>query len=167
MIVLVRVLRDESGGSTIATTPPAVNHESGEKNLPAPEALTSAPAAPATPRDDGPAVYHRPLEQVADRAEPSTFNSTVPYLLSQQEPVAPLALLRGDMGVAVAAADVQPPPPPEPAPSAELLISRVIRYGLLPVAAFIVQGLGISPMVHPRQPRLRRVHSAPGQNDLT
>jgi hypothetical protein len=152
----------DRAGAPIATTSPALKDESGEKDLLAPEALTSGPVTPETPRDDGPAIYHRPLEQVADRAELFTLNTTVPYLLPQQEPVAPATLLRGDPEAAVVAADV-PPVPPEPAPSAELLLSRVLRYWLLPATACIVQGLGISPMVQPRQPRLRRVPSAPGQ----
>jgi hypothetical protein len=135
--------------------------ETGERDLPA---STRSAVPPEKSRDDILAVYHRPLEQVADRAELFTLGTTVPYLVPQQGLVVPPTVLRGDPAVRIAAAPVQQPPvPPESEPSAGLLRSRALRYWLLPVAACILQGLRLSPMPQPRLPRLRRFHSASGQ----
>jgi hypothetical protein len=161
----------DSPGSPFATTAPALKDglrraippafESGEKDLPTPEEL--ARGAAATPQADSPAVYHRPLEQVADRSELFALGTTVPYLLPQQGSVAQPTALRGNLGLPVTAATEQPPVPPEPSPSAESLSFREIRYWLLPLAACILQGLRISPMEPPRPPRLRRLRSTSGQ----
>jgi hypothetical protein len=174
LIVLVPVAREANPPrSPLATSSPAVNDDLWLTTSPAPELsaadmpvrqvlTTVTPALQASP-DDGRAVYHRPLQEVADRAELFTLGASVPYLLPQQGPAAPPPL-RGDPPAAVTAAAVPPPPPaPEPAPRPGFLRSRAIRYGLLPAAACILHGLGISPIDLPRLPRLRRVRSAPGQ----